>query len=226
MLCPICRAPLHEESLHGHAIDRCGVCRGLWFDDTELSGVLSEMPVGERVVATIEAPPETLPCPNCGREMQRREYAQDSGVPIHRCDTCQGTWLQAGRLEQLARYRAGTPAQQRLAVAMGARFRSEDRWRRARELLRARWASGAVAAIYFVVFAFATGGDGETLLRLAEFLLLPMGCIWFCDGWARVSAYSFGGTSRATPSDFVALGGWLLLVTPAALAVWLRFAAR
>lgn len=65
-------------------IDRCATCGSLWFDAGELE-----------VAANVHARPSSAesehPCPVCHQRM--RGAALPRGLFAHRCDSCQGTFL-------------------------------------------------------------------------------------------------------------------------------------
>ena len=79
------------------------------------------------------------------------------------------------------------------------------------------------------MFAAVVRQDGELFLRLIQFLALPLACIWFCDGIGRLTGIAIGlvrpTVTQTTPGDFLAIGGWLLLLSPiAALVITLNLA--
>jgi len=66
-------------------IDRCSECGSLWFDAGELE-----------VAANVHARPSSaeseFPCPVCQQRM--RGASLPRGLDAHRCDSCQGTFLE------------------------------------------------------------------------------------------------------------------------------------
>ena len=154
--------------------------------------------------------------------MAAMNYAHDSGVLINQCASCGGFWLESGQLELLAQYQAGTPAIRALGNAFAQEMRRSNRWRFARRVLRSRLLSAVVAIVYLVVASLVTANPG-LVLRLTAFLLLPMTCIWFPDAMGSLKGISLGlgrpRITRTTPGDFVAFGGWILLLCPAVVAL-------
>jgi hypothetical protein len=68
-----------------------------------------------------------------------------------------------------------------------------------------------VAGVYLTA-AYGHGG-GATLLRVAMFLLLPMGCIWFPEALGEYTGTIRGqAMTSSTPAFLVCAGGWLVLV--------------
>lgn len=217
MNCPACDCALCEERLHGQHVDRCTGCGGLWLSDGDLGPLIRRFESVE-VRPAREAQPH-LACPRCGDEMASIDYAHDSGVSINRCGACRGVWLEAGQLEQIVACRGISAAEESLAQAMALDLGRTNRWRRIRDLLRSRLLSGLVAGAYLLIAGLR--GDGQTVFGLVGFLVFPIACIWWCDGMGRLTGVSFGAArptvTQETPGDFVAIGGWLLLLCPAAL---------
>ncbi|MCA9173998.1 MAG: zf-TFIIB domain-containing protein [Planctomycetales bacterium] len=152
-------------------------------------------------------------------------YAHDSGVFISKCDSCGGVWLETGQLELIAQYRSGSPAIQRLGNAMADEMLAANKLQFARRLLRSRLLSGIVAIGYLLFIVLATGSL-QSVLSLLLGLMLPMVCIWFPDAMGNLKGISLGFArpmiTETTPGDFVAIGGWLLLLCPAAMALMVR----
>ena len=214
MNCPACQQPLETEILHHQQVDRCADCGGRWLDQSELGSLVRQTTPTSDSPNVVPCSAE-LSCPHCQVPLVPFEYAHDSGVVIHKCPNCDGVWLADGQLEQLARYRQGTPAEQRLGQAMGEQMQAATRWQFARQLLRSRVLSGLVLAAFLALWL--TRVDSPWYYRWRGFnAILLLAFIWFPDTlgslprprwWlVRPSAY------YTTPGDFVALGGWLLLI--------------
>jgi Zn-finger nucleic acid-binding protein len=88
-------------------IDRCGECRGLWFDGGEIRAFLKSDNFKERFLAAPK--PATPPtsetteefqrdCPRCRRGLAHLPIAT---VTVDVCMECLGVWLDAGELAQL-----------------------------------------------------------------------------------------------------------------------------
>lgn len=91
--------------------------------------------------------------------------------------------------------------------------------------LRHRIASGIVAGLYLLL-AIASGSS-ESVVRLAFFLVLPLGAIWFSDELGSLTGVRFGRMSgpvitTATPGSIVRIGGWILLLAPIAGVIFGR----
>ncbi|MFT7641499.1 MAG: Zn-finger nucleic acid-binding protein, partial [Pirellulaceae bacterium] len=203
-------------TLHGETVDRCDACIGMWFDQRELSAVLGRIANSSDKESATERAPKNLSCPRCAVPMPTSDYAYDSGIAISRCSQCSGVWLDRGQLESVANYRAGTRSTNALAAAHTAKLRTDKRWEFLQDAIRSRWASGFVALLYVVTAQMFRGPEAS--LRVFVFVLLPLACIWFSDGLGNLTGISFGlqrpTITQTTAGEFVAIGGWLLLLCP------------
>ena len=226
MKCPICDKALSSEPLHGHAVERCSDGHGCWLSEGVLGRLVRQLESTTQAAAPPTNAPSDLPCPSCGSAMSRFNYSHDSGVLLQRCHRCGGVWLLPGQLEQLIRYRDSTPAIRALDAALVEEAARANHWGAARDFPRSRLLSGIVAATY-VVFVLSGGGGWPAVVGLAVFLLLPMSCIWFPDALGNLTGVSFGlgrpSITHSTPADFVAIGGWILLLCPLVLALFTGF---
>ena len=207
--CPNCHQSLSEEQLHGETVDRCEICDGLWFDYSELGTILRHTPPpSDRTVAVTCS--ENAQCPQCDESLLSPfNYAYDSGVLINKCGTCAGVWVESEQLELLAQYRSGTPAVQRLGDAMSDDIQSSNKPSFVRSVLRSRLLSGVVALGYLISILLFVGNP-RAILGAMPYLLLPMACIWFPDSMGRATSNRI---THSTPGDFVAIAGWLVLLT-------------
>ena len=215
MDCPSCGKQLKLESTRGLAVERCETCAGMWLSVSDFGQLIRKVgPTSGSAKPPSRA--SKIDCPKCQRSLVPFNYAYDSGIFIHRCHECDGVWLATGQLEQIASHRTGSPTIQRLGQAFGEEIRAENWWRLARTWLRSRWLSASIAVLYLLT-AVLTGGL-QSLLQAALFLVWPLACIWFPDGMGNLVGVSFGNVwpvvTQPTPGDFVAVGGWILLLSP------------
>ncbi|MDP1562140.1 MAG: zf-TFIIB domain-containing protein [Pirellulaceae bacterium] len=225
MDCPACRKSLTLVSLNGLPVERCESCRGQWLSFAGFGQLVrGAEPTGEAIGGGSN--PVELACPKCRQPMVPFNYAYDSGIFINRCHACDGIWLASGQLERIVRHRSGSPALRRLGDAWAKEIRSENRLQSARLWLRSRGLSTSVAVIY--VLAAAVTGGLESVLYLALFLVWPLACIWFPDGMGNLVGITLGHgrpvITQRTPGDFVAIGGWILLLSPLAAVLFIYFA--
>lgn len=108
---------------------------------------------------------------------------------------------------------------------MADEIRRSNRLGFGRRILRSRLLSGIVAIGYLLFIALPTGSLQSVFFVLSS-LSLPMACIWFPDVMGKLKGISLGVArpmiALATPGDFVAIGGWLLLLCPAIMALVVR----
>ncbi len=105
-ICPACNAPLESRRLHGQEVDRCGACRGVYFDAGELEAVIGlvrefqEVQLDEPEIesARDREPARTLVCPADGEAMDKYEIG---GEVVDRCPLCSGIWLDDGEVAAL-----------------------------------------------------------------------------------------------------------------------------
>jgi Zn-finger nucleic acid-binding protein len=108
--CPRCREPMQALRLGVTMARECAACGGLWLDPASLqqlsnareerAGVLSVLAARTPAAAV---PPDVIryvPCPCCQKLMNRKNFAQSSGVVLDVCAT-HGVWLDRGELERV-----------------------------------------------------------------------------------------------------------------------------
>jgi Zn-finger nucleic acid-binding protein len=110
MNCPKCAGPLVQKQFKERpaAVDYCPKCRGIWFDDGELSSVLG-VPA-RNLSAPANAKPSAVGCPRCAKPLVLFPYP-GTMVVIEGCRTCRGVWLDGGEYQELAKKRPTTGAQ-------------------------------------------------------------------------------------------------------------------
>lgn len=94
-----------------------------------------------------------------------------------------------------------------------------------REFPIGRALSLIIAAVYLVVSGFSANSKGKLLaglLIVGGALLLPMVCIWFADELGEyIGTFPGPAINRKTPAWMVKLGGWVLLLLPAIIFLFL-----
>lgn len=110
MKCVHCGDTLHQEKYEGVAVDTCHSCNGIWLDYGEISQIIDsrkkKFSLEEKIVqisrlAFDESLNETYYCPVCKKQMERFEYAINSGVILDRCPDDHGIWFDKDELERL-----------------------------------------------------------------------------------------------------------------------------
>jgi len=107
--CPKCDgAALLPLELGDILLDRCEDCAGIWFDHGELEAVIGAGGAArlDGLGADGEGDHEEThggPCPRCDVEMQPVAASQDPNrpVPVDRCPSCMGLWLDRKRLKDI-----------------------------------------------------------------------------------------------------------------------------
>ena len=114
--CPVGCGPLITLAFRGVALDRCGVCAGVWFDAREYE-TLSRLP--EAALHTLEvtviprggaqAHPQgaapasrTRRCPNCDGALRAIRVSPHIAAVMDHCDRCFGYWADDAELAAIS----------------------------------------------------------------------------------------------------------------------------
>jgi Zn-finger nucleic acid-binding protein len=114
--CPRCRQPLAPAAVGAATLDECARCGGVWADveaferilkDGEAQSVVLGAAADAPAAALPAAPQPYVPCPACGRLMNRLNFARCSGVLVDACKG-HGTWFDRDELRGIVAFvRAG-----------------------------------------------------------------------------------------------------------------------
>lgn len=138
--CPRCSAELAAKALGPRPVLGCRACGGLWLDHATFADLKGETrhrspPVSPENPPGPQRPPPGaamyLRCPLCDELMQRKNFAQRSGIIV---DVCRrdGLWFDADELSAVLRYHttsASNPPPQGLPIPPARqenRHREED----------------------------------------------------------------------------------------------------
>lgn len=109
--CPRCFDVMDPLSVDGVALNQCRICGYLWLNAGELGALirlppatLADLEAASLAARRAPAPPPSLPCPACDGELRQREYAAESGVLIHACDSCKGVWISPAALLPIQKF--------------------------------------------------------------------------------------------------------------------------
>ena len=107
MRCPKCRSDMEQVMIDGTEIDRCLDCRGLWFDEGELSKVKNKeaaaiLDIGDVKTGKKQNEIEHYRCPRCAGPMNRLVDPEQTHIWFEQCDSCNGSFFDAGELKDLA----------------------------------------------------------------------------------------------------------------------------
>jgi Zn-finger nucleic acid-binding protein len=110
LACPACQGPLATTTVGAATLDQCHACGGVWVgranfeqlaaDRAERGQVLGALPGAPAARVLTADPVRYRPCPQCGKLMNRTNYARISGVVL---DTCKdhGLWFDRDELRQV-----------------------------------------------------------------------------------------------------------------------------
>jgi Zn-finger nucleic acid-binding protein len=80
-------------------LDACPKCMGIWFDSMELDKIIGGAKSFEEEAYLAEPLGANINCPNCSGDMV---YLNIKDTTIDYCKKCEGVWLDAGELTELA----------------------------------------------------------------------------------------------------------------------------
>jgi Zn-finger nucleic acid-binding protein len=117
-LCPRCQCKMEAETIGQTVVQECPQCEGLWVDTASLEQICSDRekqaavigggsPVSVTGGIVVEDKIRYVPCPVCGKLMNRVNFAHYSNVVV---DVCKGhgTWFDRDELQRIVEYvRAG-----------------------------------------------------------------------------------------------------------------------
>jgi Zn-finger nucleic acid-binding protein len=112
--CPRCRVPLVAVEVGAAAVRECGACAGVWVDAETFGRITAEREQQAAVLASVGGSGQPVrgtpadavrygPCPQCGKLMNRVNFARYSGVVV---DVCKGhgTWFDADELRRVVEF--------------------------------------------------------------------------------------------------------------------------
>ena len=106
MNCPKCKSEMEIVSIHEIEVDRCKSCKGIWFDQHELSDAKKmedsgPIDIGDSKVGKEQNKNDLIICPKCSTKMIRMVDAQQSHIWFEHCVTCSGNFFDAGEFKDL-----------------------------------------------------------------------------------------------------------------------------
>jgi Zn-finger nucleic acid-binding protein len=113
MRCPRCRSALSAVDHEGVVIEVCPHCKGEWLQAGELVKIVEHHAetfspeeigsldaVNRSIFTTRQCDDQPLDCPSCETvELDHFNYADTSGVMLHKCPECGGIWTDKDQLE-------------------------------------------------------------------------------------------------------------------------------
>ena len=108
MHCPKCRIVMDKVEVDGVEVDRCQICKGLWFDTGEADALRDAK--AAKVIDTGNAWEgsqldfiDRYRCPRCGGVMSRSADTKQKHIHFETCADCQGSFFDAGEFRQLSK---------------------------------------------------------------------------------------------------------------------------
>lgn len=113
--CPRCAAALLYVDTGALALKECPVCGGLWVSQAVFQQICADQERQEAVMNILRqaspAPPDAsgktprlyIPCPECGKLMNRTNFAGCSGIIVDWCRE-HGTWLDRTELNRVVQF--------------------------------------------------------------------------------------------------------------------------
>jgi len=107
MRCPKCRADMEQVDYEGTEIDRCTICSGIWFDAGEIDilrdkHAAATIDTGDASTGKQSNAIDRYQCPRCSGDMMRVVDPQQTHIWYETCDSCNGSFLDAGELRDLS----------------------------------------------------------------------------------------------------------------------------
>lgn len=108
--CPRCHEEMKTLMLGSTVATECAECGGLWLNPPALQSLCNAREAHAAVVNALAARTPTrqepldtiryIPCPHCGKLMNRQNFARSSGVITDVCKA-DGVWLDRGELQRV-----------------------------------------------------------------------------------------------------------------------------
>ena len=107
--CPVCRTALAHKIFDAVGLEECPQCAGVWIKVEALKsmesrsvGDLEEIDSVNIPIQAVVHPSMIMHCPECGLALASFNFEYDTPIQLHRCDTCDGVWVEHGQLTQMA----------------------------------------------------------------------------------------------------------------------------
>ena len=108
MRCPKCRADMEQIDYEGTEIDRCTICKGIWFDAGEIDimkdkQAAAAIDTGDTKVGKEGNKLDHYQCPRCSGSMVKVVDPNQTHIWYETCSSCKGSYLDAGELLDLSK---------------------------------------------------------------------------------------------------------------------------
>ncbi|MBW4493132.1 MAG: zf-TFIIB domain-containing protein [Oscillatoria princeps RMCB-10] len=104
MTCPKCAGNL-EAVLHANIeVDRCGNCKGIWFDSLEAQALKKiegseSLDIGDTQTGSKYNEMGNINCPKCHTKMTKMVDLNQPHIWYEKCPVCYGIWFDAGEFK-------------------------------------------------------------------------------------------------------------------------------
>jgi uncharacterized protein len=112
MECPKCSHPMEQVVYGDIEVDRCTLCKGLWFDAREHEE-LKKIPgseaidIGDADVGAIFNHDDRIRCPRCAGRMLRMVDPDQPHIWYESCSSCHGVYFDAGEFTDFKQHTIG-----------------------------------------------------------------------------------------------------------------------
>jgi Zn-finger nucleic acid-binding protein len=98
---------MEQVDYEGTEIDRCTICKGIWFDAGEIEilrdkEAAAAIDTGDASVGRKSNAMDDYQCPRCSGAMVRVVDARQRHIWFETCSSCNGSFLDAGELRDLS----------------------------------------------------------------------------------------------------------------------------
>jgi Zn-finger nucleic acid-binding protein len=114
MNCPRCSVALNAVKYDGVQIEACPDCGGEWLyagellklvehhDEVFTADEIASLEAVDKEILTAESDDhDELNCPACDKQMEHFNYADTSGIILHKCVNCGGIWTDKDQLTKI-----------------------------------------------------------------------------------------------------------------------------
>ena len=104
MTCPKCSGNLEAVLYANMEVDRCGNCKGIWFDSLvaqtlkKIEGSES-LDIGEPKIGSKYNEMGDIKCPKCNTKMTKMVDLNQPHIWYEKCPVCYGIWFDAGEFK-------------------------------------------------------------------------------------------------------------------------------
>jgi len=117
MRCPVCGNGLIHKNTKRGRLDQCEQCLGMWLDkasfnryavwlacEKELSKIADVSFKPRSAIGSSKIKEAIRTCPKCNIGLAKNNYAYDSNIIIDKCKQCDGIWVDAFEINEIAEH--------------------------------------------------------------------------------------------------------------------------